>query len=158
MRVFKRNLVMSILLVVILVILVVVPVAAQGVMPQEVVPGAVVDPGLNFKVIMGTLAVIGMLAFMVETLVEALIGRPLEHFPKLIPYKWLLVYVAVIFGVIGAFIYRFDVLYLLGLFVEVSIPKTGFGITITGVSIGMGAAYFHQIVSKFFASNNGAQG
>lgn len=153
----KKNFILSILLVVILLAVFVVPVAAQGVEPVQV--DDPVDPDLTLKIIMGTLAVIGLLAFMVETLVEAIIGRPIEYIPKLKPYKMLiLTYVAVVVGIAGAFVYKFDILYLLGGFVESPIPKTGFGIAITGISIGMGAAYFHQLVSKFFAAKPGAQG
>lgn len=103
--------------------------------------------------IMGTLAVMLMLAFLVETLVEAVFGRVADHFPKLTPYKWLLIYIAVAVGIIGAFRYQFDLIYLLSQYLNSPVEQTEFGIIITGISIGMGAGYFHQLVSTYFPGN-----
>lgn len=101
--------------------------------------------------VLATLLVIFALSYLVETLVEALFGRPIDLFKKLTPYKALiLTYLAVAFGVIGAFIYRFDLLYFLGTLVGAPIMTTTFGIVITGIAIGMGSAYVHQFVSKYF--------
>lgn len=105
--------------------------------------------------IFGVLGVILGLAYLIETLVEAIFGRVVDHVTVLQPFKWTLVYVAVGVGVIGAFIYQYDLIYLLSQFMGVPVEKTGFGITITGVGIGMGAAYIHQFVSKFFPAKNG---
>ena len=149
----KKNFVLSILLVVILLAFFVVPVAAQG-----VVPGDGVEADLALKAVLGALVLITALAFICETIVEALFGRIIDHFPILTPYKWVTVYIAVIVGIVGAFVYKFDILFLLGLFVESPVEITNFGITITGISIGMGASYIHQIISKFFPSSDGAQG
>lgn len=100
--------------------------------------------------IMGTLGLLLLLAFLVETLVEALLGRVVDQLPALNPFKWLLIYAAVAAGVAGAWVYQFDVIYLAGQFVESPVGKTPFGITITGISVGMGAGYMHQVISKFF--------
>ncbi len=98
-----------------------------------------------------TLLVIFALSFLVETLVEALFGRPIDLFKKLTPYKALiLTYIAVGFGVLGAFIYHFDLLYYLGSLVGAPIMTTTFGVVITGIAIGMGSAYLHQLISKYF--------
>ena len=103
-----------------------------------------------FGEIFGTLGIIMGLAYLVETLVEALFGRIVDHFPALQPYKWTLVYIAVAVGIVGAFVYKFDLIFLLAGFSESPVPMTTYGIVITGVSIGMGAAYIHQFISKFF--------
>ena len=100
--------------------------------------------------IFGYLGVILLLAFLVETIVEALFGRVADHVPLLQPYRWLLAYVAVATGVIGAFVYGFDLLSLLGSFLSVEIALTVFGKIITGVAIGMGSAYIHQVISVYF--------
>jgi len=104
--------------------------------------------------IFGTLVVIIAVAFLVETLVEALFGRVVDHIPVLKPYKWALFYVAVAVGILGAFVYQFDLIYLLAKAMETPILKTEFGITITGIAIGMGSVYIHQFISKFFPSKD----
>jgi len=103
--------------------------------------------------ILGTLAVIGALAFLVETLVEATIGRLMDQIAALQPYKWTLIYFAIAAGIGGAFVYQFDLVYLLAQFVGSPVTHNGFGTTITGISIGMGAGYIHQFISKFFPTD-----
>lgn len=100
--------------------------------------------------IFGILAVIFLLAFLVESLVEYLFGKVVDNIPALTPYKWGLMYVSAIVGVVGAFIYGFDLLYLLGQFVGAGIPSTGFGVALTGLAIGRGANYLHDLVDKYF--------
>jgi hypothetical protein len=100
--------------------------------------------------VFSVLAVIFLMAFLVESMVEYLFGTPFDKIPALQPYKWLLMYVAAIVGVAGAFIYRIDILYLLGGFVGAAFDVTFFGMVMTGLSIGRGANYLHDIVDKFF--------
>lgn len=107
--------------------------------------------------ILGILAVIFLMAFMVESLVEYLFGQAVSHLPMLQPYSWLLMYFAAIVGVIGAFLYGFDLLYLLGNYLAVPVDAfpvmaqpTWFGILLTGLAIGRGSNYLHDLVAKFF--------
>src|SRR5574343_895877 len=101
---------------------------------------------------LGILAVILALAFLVETLVEAVFGPLFDKIPALTPHKWALMYIALAVGVGGAFIYQFDLLAILSKFVEMPEPlKVGpFGMVITGLAIGKGSNYIHQFISKFF--------
>lgn len=108
--------------------------------------------------IFGTLTLLLLLAFMCETLVEALFGRIVDHIPALQPYKWALIYFAVAAGIGGAFVYQFDLIYLAGRFVESPVEKTTFGVVITGIAIGMGAGYIHQMISTYFPSKNDVRG
>lgn len=103
-----------------------------------------------FGQILGTATLIFLLAFMVETLVEAVFGKLFANIPVLKPYSWTLFYIAVAAGVGGAFVYQFDFVYLLSQFVEAPVAQTPYGIAITGVSIGMGATYVHDLIQKFF--------
>jgi hypothetical protein len=102
------------------------------------------------------LAIMILMAFLVESLVEYLLGEPFNHFPTWQPYRWLLMYVAAVVGVVGALIYKLDLLYLLAKFLADSSQQplpwnvTIFGTIITGLAIGRGANYLHDIVSKFF--------
>jgi len=105
---------------------------------------------MEVQTVLGVLAVILALAFLVETLIEALFGRIVDHFPVLQPYKWTLIYFAVVAGIIGAFVYQFDLLYLLFMFMGIPGQVMTYGIVITGIAIGMGAGYIHQFISKFF--------
>jgi len=148
----KKSILLVAVMLVIMTLFVVTPVFAQAGEPVDVVEG----PDLGM--IAGTLVVITGLAFLVETLVEAVFGRIMDHIPVLLPYKWALFYIAVFAGILGAFNYQFDVLYLLFMFVGVPSTTTIYGIAITGIAIGMGAVYIHQFISKFFPGKTGTSG
>lgn len=99
---------------------------------------------------MAVLAVIFLLAFLVETLTEFLFGDLFDKVPVLTPFKWALKYIAVAVGVAGAWVYQFDIVFLLGQYVGAEIAQTAFGVVITGVAIGKGSNYIHQIIGQFF--------
>lgn len=97
------------------------------------------------------------LAFIIETIVEALIGKPIDEFPKIAKYKkYILTYLAVAVGIYGAWVYHFDLIYLLVSYVQEMIQQplpigpTGYGITATGFAIGMGSSYLHEFMKRFF--------
>jgi hypothetical protein len=98
----------------------------------------------------GMLAVIFLLAFLVESLVEYLVGAPFEHVAALAPYKWLLMYASMAVGIVGAFVYQFDLLSILSQFVGVNIAVTTFGLILTGCAIGRGSNYLHDLVKRYF--------
>ena len=100
--------------------------------------------------VLAVMAVILLLAFLVETLTEFLFGDVFDKVPVLVPFKWCLKYVAVAVAVAGAFIYKFDIIQLLGEFLEAGIPLTNFGIAISGVAIGKGSNYIHDLIQRFF--------
>ena len=100
--------------------------------------------------VLSILAVIFLLSFLTESLVEYIFGAIVDHVPALAKYKWLLMYVAAAVGLAGAFIYQFDLLHLLGEYVGANIPVHWFGIALTGLSIGRGAGYLNDLVSKWF--------
>lgn len=110
----------------------------------------------NFGSVMIVLGVIFMLAFMIETLVEFLAAPIFNHVPALKPYKDAQRYLAVAVAIAGAFIYGFDLLYIVAVFLSqmtggpVLIAVTPYGIVITGVAIGHGAAYLHDLVMNYF--------
>ena len=102
---------------------------------------------------MPVLAVLGVIffaSFLIEALVEYLLGQPFEHSEKLKPYRWMLMYASAAVGVVGAFIYQFDLFALLGIYFGADIPITPFGITLTGFAMGRGANFLHDAVAKFF--------
>ena len=100
--------------------------------------------------VLGTIGVILLLAFLVESLTEYLFGAACEHIPALKPFSWCLMYVAAAVGVGGAFVYGFDLLVLAGQFFEQPIQSNPFGVAITGLAIGRGANYIHDIFKRFF--------
>lgn len=105
----------------------------------------------------GPLAILGvilLLAFLVESLVEYLFGPVFDKIPKLTKAKWSLMYIAMAVGIAGAFVYSFDLLYLLGQFLGVEISLTPYGIVLTGMAIGRGSNYLHDILTKFFSKSN----
>lgn len=85
------------------------------------------------------------LAFLIESLVEYIFGEPINHIPKIVPYKWLLMYVSAIAGVLLSLFYKLDLLALI-----MAREGTIVGMVITGLAIGRGSNFLHQFVSKFF--------
>lgn len=100
--------------------------------------------------IFGILGVIFLLAFLVESLVEYLVGQVFDQVSVLTPYKWTLMYISAFVGVLGAIVYKFDLLFLLAQFLEVSLEQSIFGTILTGLAIGRGANYLHDLVTKYF--------
>jgi TRAP-type C4-dicarboxylate transport system permease small subunit len=100
--------------------------------------------------IFGTLGVILFLAFLVEAMVEYIAGQVVDHVPALQAWRWLLVYVSLAVGVLCAFIYRLDLVALLAAYLKITIEPGILGITLTGLSIGRGANFIHQIVAQYF--------
>jgi len=100
--------------------------------------------------IVGFLAIILFLATALEGLIEYFFGKIFDHIPAAQPYSWLLMYVAAIFGVIGTFHYQLDLVSLLASFMKLTIPVSWFGIILTGLAIGRGSNYLHDLISKFF--------
>lgn len=49
------------------------------------------------------LAIAFALAFLCESMTEYIFGKPFDQIPDLHPYKWLLMYVSLIVGVLLAF-------------------------------------------------------
>lgn len=102
------------------------------------------------------LGIIFLLSFIVESFTEYFFGKLFEKIPRLQPYQWTLQYIAAVIGVAGAFIYKFDLLFLLATYLNdilkttVEFPSTWFGILLTGLAIGRGSNYIHQIISTWF--------
>lgn len=84
------------------------------------------------------------LAFMAESSVEYVFGTAFAKFPKLAAWSWTLMYVALGVGVALAFLYRLDLLSLI-----LGEPASVQGIALTGVAIGRGANFVHDLVSRY---------
>jgi len=101
------------------------------------------------------LAVVLFIAFLVETLVEFLLAPLFEKVPKLTPFKWVTMYVAIAVAMFAAFLYRLDLVFMLAQFLGVAeIPQTTYGIVITGIAIGKGSNYLHDLITKFFVKQS----
>ncbi len=101
--------------------------------------------------VLSVLGVIVFLAFLVESLVEYFLGAIIANVPSLAPFKWLTIYVAAIVGIVGAFVYQFDLIFLLGKYLDLpDIKVNTMGLILTGFSVGRGANYIHDLVSKYF--------
>ena len=104
------------------------------------------------------LGVIFLMAFFVETGVEFLLGDLFNIFPKLQPYKPLLKYIAVAIGIGMSFYFTLDIIALTkSIIISFTNPgivpeyvSTPVGIVWTGIAIGKGSNYLHQIVGRFF--------
>ncbi|MHC1739738.1 MAG: hypothetical protein AB9897_01360 [Anaerolineaceae bacterium] len=97
-----------------------------------------------------------LLAFLIETLVEAFVAPFFNNFPKITKFKWMQMYIAMIVGITSAFIYHLDLVSLLSQFLGGSpnIQVTTFGLIITGCAMGRGSNYLHDLVTKFFTKSN----
>ena len=93
------------------------------------------------------------LAFLTEAFVEYFIGQVMDRFPKVAPFKWLLMYVSAIVGVALAIYYQLDLIALI-----ISQDVTIVGMVLTGLAIGRGSNFLHQFVSQFFPTKKGAEG
>ena len=97
------------------------------------------------------LVVVLFIAFLVETLVEFVTAPLFNKVPILTPYKWTVMYVAIAVAITAAFLYKLDLIYMLAQFLGVdSIPQTVYGIVATGIAIGKGSNYMHDLIQKFF--------
>ncbi len=104
------------------------------------------------------LAIILFLAFLVETLVEATFAPIMDNFTVLLKYKWMLMYIAMGVGIAGAFLYKLDIVYLLGAWLNVvgeGWKMSAFGIVLTGLAIGKGSNYLHELIKKFLTPKPG---
>lgn len=98
----------------------------------------------------GILLVIFLLAFLVESMVEYAFGTPLKKLGKG-NLTWLLMYISMAAGVALAFWYHTDLIYLLAQSVGAErVPESWVGYILTGMGIGRGANWLHQLVSEYF--------
>lgn len=97
------------------------------------------------------LVVVLLVAFLVEAMVEYFLGIPLSKIPKLAPYTWALVYVAAIVGVVGAYVYQLDLINIISSQVGTPVPINHFGLIMTGLAIGRGSNFLHDLFAKFAA-------
>lgn len=102
------------------------------------------------------MVIIMFIGFIIEALVEFLFAPLFDKVAKLTPFKWLQMYIAVVVGVIAAFTFQLDLIHILSLFLsQVSgtiaiIAITPFGLIVTGISMGRGSNFIHDIFTKFF--------
>lgn len=80
------------------------------------------------------------LAIAVERVTEIVFGKPFDQVERLRPYKWTLMYIAMVLGVVSSFTFSLDFLTLLGQ--DLSL----FGQIITGVAIGGGSNFIHDLL------------
>lgn len=111
-------------------------------------------------VILGLFGLLMFISFLLEAIVEAVLGQVFNKVPILTPYKWLLIYVAYAAGILGAFIFQFDLIYLVAKYLEISeisiylsMPDIGitiYGKILTGFCIGRGSNFLHTAYSFFY--------
>ena len=93
-----------------------------------------------------------LLAFLVESLTEFVFGKPFDKVPALAPHKWLLMYIALLVGVGVCFFYRLDIVALLAQYAGAPTfaAVTWLGMLLTGMAVGRGSNYLHDLVMRFF--------
>lgn len=101
---------------------------------------------------MNVLATTGLalvLAFLVESFVEYGFGTPMDKIPELQRWKWLLMYVAMVVGVVLALYYKLDLMSVLVQLANGSLAPSWVGMVASGLVIGRGANYASDFVSKY---------
>jgi hypothetical protein len=106
---------------------------------------------------LGLFTLATVLAFLVESFIEYLFGTPMDKIPKLQPYKWVLMYFALGAGAGLTFYYKLDLVAILPVWLAELLNKplpnyepTTVGILLSGLSVGRGSNFLHQLMSKFF--------
>lgn len=114
----------------------------------------------NILSILGYVAVIAAVAFLVEggveyllgevfNLAERLLGSEDPKLKKLLAFKpTVLKYAAAVAGIlVSVLVYKFDAVALIGQAANIPIEHTVFGMIATGYMIGRGASFVHQFFS-----------
>ncbi len=96
------------------------------------------------------LLVIFFIAFLVESITEYLFGVLFQRIPVLASYSWALIYVAAVIGIAGAFVYQFDLIATLGIYIGLLMAPNWFGMLLTGIVIGRGSNFVHDLAGRFF--------
>jgi hypothetical protein len=97
-----------------------------------------------------------LLSFLIESGTEYIFGTPMSKIEKLKPFTWLLMYVSMAAGVGLSFYYKLDLIALLPTWLAeltqstAAYMPTPVGFVLTGLAIGRGSNYLHQLMSKFF--------
>lgn len=92
------------------------------------------------------------LAFLVESLVEFVLGVAFDKVPVLQGHKWVLQYVALGVGIVLAFAYNLDLVAQMAAVLKLPLSVSVAGKVLTGMAIGRGSNYINDIWSKFFKS------
>ena len=87
-------------------------------------------------------ALVFFLAFFTETIVEYILGTPMDKIAQVKPFKWCLMYASAVVGVLLAFFYRLDVV------AELYGEATWVGMVITGLAVGRGSNFVHDLWAK----------
>ncbi len=98
---------------------------------------------------MEVLPIVLLLAFLIESLVEVVFSTLKKTFPFLARVSGLEFYAAMVAGIIGALVYRFDFLVILATWLNIPLSSSLFGTLISGLAIGRGSNYLHDLVAKF---------
>ena len=102
------------------------------------------------------LAIAFLLAYLTESLTEYVIGTLFDRIEKLKPWKWIQLYFAMAVGIYLAIFYHLDLVYLLSLLIsetvniDVPIQASIVGFVLTGMGIGRGAGWLHDLVDRYF--------
>jgi len=114
--------------------------------------------------VIGLLLIALLLAFMVETLVEFLFadvfGFIYERYPFLARIQ-AKKFIAIGISIAYALFYQLDFLYLMGVFLEIDWQPLAsvkiHGMIISGIAVGMGSTYLHDMIRKFFVKPSSPQ-
>lgn len=90
-----------------------------------------------------------VLATLVEGFTEYIFGTLFDKVPKLVNFKWVLMYVSLLVGVALAFYYKIDLIALIANNAGGDLSITPVGIILSGLIVGRGANYINDFVSRW---------
>lgn len=103
--------------------------------------------------------VTGLFAFLIESMTEYLFGILVDCFPKLDPGRKALPFIPLFLGVMVMFYYNIDlVAVMVNLLPEQHMENNPIGIVFTGMMVGRGANFIHQLMSTYFPKKETAGG
>lgn len=95
------------------------------------------------------LAISFSLAFLTESMVEYVAGKPFDQIPALQPHKWLLMYLSLGVGVGLSFFYQLDMIAAIAEIAGQAMQPSWVGFLLTGLGLGRGANYLHDFVTAY---------
>lgn len=109
------------------------------------------DPIDTLKFAGAVFAIATVLGFLVESFTEYFLGAIFSHLPEAWQkWKWTLMYISAAFGVIVAIHYQVDIVASLMRVFGINHPDEIHGMILTGLGVGRGANFIHDLWSRFF--------
>ena len=93
-----------------------------------------------------------ILAFLTESIVEYVLGKPMDNSLRLKPFKWTLQYIALAVGILLCFHYWVDLIATIVTLVGGEIQTDWVGVLLSGFVVGRGSNFTHDFLVNFISA------